>query len=61
MSAASVNKMAADPGEEPTDGDMKRMDLIHKELEAFRKEMELRVQRAPRKPQCGARWCAFRG
>lgn len=31
-----------DPGEEPTDADLRRLDLIHNELEAFRKEMELR-------------------
>jgi hypothetical protein len=35
-----------DPGEEPTDADLNRMDLIHRELEAWRKEMELRTQRA---------------
>jgi hypothetical protein len=29
-----------DPGEEPTDKDLKRIDLIHAELETFRKEME---------------------
>jgi len=34
-----------DPGEEPTDDDMKRIELIHNELEAFRKEMELRIAR----------------
>lgn len=31
-----------DPGQEPTDADMQRMDLIDKELLAFRDEMELR-------------------
>lgn len=31
-----------DPDEEPTDADLRRLDLIHNELEAFRKEMELR-------------------
>lgn len=31
-----------DPGEEPTDRDLHRMELISNELEAFRKEMELR-------------------
>ena len=35
-----------DPGEEPTDADLNRMDLINKELEGWRKEMELRMQRA---------------
>jgi|SRR5262252_9415924 len=35
-----------DPGEEPTDADLRRLDLIHKELETFRKEMELRVSKA---------------
>jgi len=34
-----------DPGEEPTDTDMRRIELIHRELEAFRKEMELRVSK----------------
>src|SRR4051794_31213244 len=29
-----------DPGEEPTDADMARLDLIHGELEAFRHELE---------------------
>jgi len=31
-----------DPGEEPTDADLRRLDLIHRELENFREEMELR-------------------
>lgn len=31
-----------DPGTEPTDEDIRRMDLIHIELEEFRKELELR-------------------
>lgn len=31
-----------EPGEEPTDADLRRLDLIHNELEAFRKQMELR-------------------
>jgi hypothetical protein len=35
-----------DPGEEPSDADMRRMDLINKELAAFRDELELRVTRA---------------
>jgi hypothetical protein len=35
-----------DPGAEPSDADMRRMDLISKELEAFRNELELRVSRA---------------
>lgn len=30
-----------DPGEEPTDKDLKRMDLIHTELQAFIKDFEL--------------------
>jgi hypothetical protein len=34
--------MIFDPGEEPTDEDLRRIDLIHKELEAFREELELR-------------------
>ena len=29
-----------DPGDEPTEKDLKRMDLIAAELEVFRKEME---------------------
>jgi hypothetical protein len=29
-----------DPGNEPTDADLRRMELIHRELEAFRKTME---------------------
>ncbi|MGD0106330.1 MAG: hypothetical protein ABSC06_20155 [Rhodopila sp.] len=32
-----------DPGIEETPGDLRRMDLIHKELEAFRQEMGLRA------------------
>lgn len=32
-----------DPGEEPTDADLKRLELIHNELEKFREEMELRM------------------
>jgi hypothetical protein len=32
-----------DPEAEPTERDLKRMDLIDQELEAFRKEMELRA------------------
>jgi hypothetical protein len=31
-----------DPGTEPTDEDLRRMDLIYEELEKFRKEVELR-------------------
>jgi hypothetical protein len=31
-----------DAGEEPTEHDYKMLDLIHKELEAYRKELELR-------------------
>lgn len=30
-----------DPGEEPTDADMKRMDMIHDELDAFIKDFAL--------------------
>jgi hypothetical protein len=33
-----------DPGEEPTDADLRRMDLIDRELDAFRKELELRYR-----------------
>lgn len=32
-----------EPDAEPTDTDLARMDLIHKELEAFRQELELWV------------------
>jgi hypothetical protein len=32
-----------DPDDEPTPADMKRMELIHNELEAFRRELELRT------------------
>lgn len=35
-----------DPGEEPTDKDLKRMDLIEKELAEFRTELLLRLRRA---------------
>jgi hypothetical protein len=35
-----------DDDREPTDADMARMDLIHKELEAFRSELELWVAKA---------------
>lgn len=35
-----------DPGTEPTDADMERMGLIAEELEAFGKELELRVAKA---------------
>jgi hypothetical protein len=31
-----------DPGEEPTNTDLRRLELIHNELDAFVKEMELR-------------------
>lgn len=31
-----------DPGEEPTDKDLQRMDLIHQELDAFIKDFALR-------------------
>jgi hypothetical protein len=32
-----------DPGEEPTDADLRRMDLIEKELAAFREEISHRI------------------
>lgn len=32
-----------DPGPEESEGDLRRMDLIHRELEAFVKEVELRA------------------
>jgi hypothetical protein len=32
-------------GAEPTDADLKRFDLIHEELEAFRQEISLRAKR----------------
>jgi hypothetical protein len=35
-----------EPDEEPTDDDILHMELIHKELEAFRKELELRFGQA---------------
>jgi hypothetical protein len=35
-----------DPGEEPTDADLRRLDLIHEELEAFREELKLRMSRS---------------
>jgi hypothetical protein len=35
-------------GEEPTDADLKRMDLIHTELAIFRKTLETRVKGADR-------------
>lgn len=34
-----------DPGEEESEADLRKMDLIDKELRAFAREMELRVQR----------------
>jgi len=34
-----------DPGEEPTERDMMRVEQLHNELDAFRKEMELRVRK----------------
>jgi hypothetical protein len=34
-----------EPGQDETEADLTRMDLIHKELEAFCKELELRVGR----------------
>ena len=33
-----------DPGEEPTDADLSRMDLIHKELDDWRGRISERVQ-----------------
>jgi len=35
-----------DEDAEPTDADLKRMDMIHEELEAYAKELELRIGRA---------------
>jgi hypothetical protein len=35
-----------DPGEEPTDTDMRRMELINNELDAVYKELKLRYQSA---------------
>jgi hypothetical protein len=35
-----------DPGTEETEADLRRMDLIHEELETFRKELELRAARS---------------
>jgi hypothetical protein len=35
-----------DPGEEPTDADMRRMDLIHQELEEWRGRLSERIQPA---------------
>ena len=35
-----------DPGEEPSEADLRKMDLIGAELDAFAEEMELRI-RAP--------------
>ena len=37
-----------EPGEEPSEKDLKRMDLIHAELEAFRLELERDLPTAPR-------------
>jgi hypothetical protein len=39
---ASIMTML-DPGIEPTERDFRRMDQIHKELERYSKELELRV------------------
>jgi hypothetical protein len=33
-----------DPDAEPTDADMRRMDMIHTELAKFAKDIELRIQ-----------------
>lgn len=41
---ASIMGSVLDPGDEPTPDDMRRMELIEKELDNFRKEMELRMQ-----------------
>jgi len=38
-----------DPDSEPTERDMRRMEQIHDELEAYRKELELRVSEPGRK------------
>lgn len=37
-----------DPGIEPTDDDLKRMDYLHEELEEFSNEMLARLQPPPR-------------
>ena len=37
---------ALDQDHEPTDADMRRMDLINAELQAFTKELELRVAKS---------------
>jgi len=42
---ASITNML-DPGTDETDADLSRMDLIHKELEAFRPELERWAGRA---------------
>ena len=34
-----------EPGQDETEADLTRMDLIHKELEAFGKELELRASK----------------
>ena len=34
-----------EPGQDETEADLTRMDLIHKELEAFGKELELRMSK----------------
>jgi hypothetical protein len=34
-----------EPGQDETEADLTRMDLIHKELETFSKELELRASR----------------
>jgi hypothetical protein len=36
-----------DPGEEPTERDLKRMDLIHNELEEFRRSLTASSNRTP--------------
>jgi hypothetical protein len=33
-----------DPGSEPTDADMRRLDLVHKELDEFIKEFERKIE-----------------
>jgi hypothetical protein len=35
-----------DPGAEPTEADLRRMDLIHQELDAFGQELERRVAKS---------------
>lgn len=43
---ASIMGSALDPGTAETDGDVRRMELIHNELGAFASDLELRVTKA---------------